>query len=105
MTWQEATTELDTGPTDCPIFIDDHQHFSWATDKRPIEQMFQRMGDLQRSVSVQVLSPKAHKPVIRISRTSEQIMSTHVQVDVVKSMPDTRVDRVKVCHFPALVSK
>lgn len=60
LTGEEAATKLETGPTECPIFTEGQQLFSLSPGKQPIEEMFQRMVDLNRYVSVQVPSRKAH---------------------------------------------
>jgi len=60
LTGQEAAARMEAGPPDCPIFTEGQQLFSWAPDSRPIEQMFRRMENLDRSVSVQVPSRKSH---------------------------------------------
>ncbi|KAH8903830.1 hypothetical protein BR93DRAFT_901405 [Coniochaeta sp. PMI_546] len=57
---QEAAARMEAGVTDCPIFTDGQQQFSWAPDSRPIEEIFRRMENLNRNVSVQVPSRKYH---------------------------------------------
>lgn len=57
---QEAAAKMEAGPTDCPIFTEGQQLFSWAADTRPVEQMFRRMENLNRAVSVQVPSRKSY---------------------------------------------
>lgn len=60
LTGQEAAAKMEAGPTDCPIFTEGQQLFNWDADKRPVEQMFRRMENLNRAVSVQVPSRKSH---------------------------------------------
>lgn len=56
----EAAARMESGVTDCPVFTDGQQQFSWAVGSRPIVEMFRRMENLNRNVSVQVPSRKYH---------------------------------------------
>ncbi|KAH0421178.1 hypothetical protein CcaCcLH18_13596 [Colletotrichum camelliae] len=52
----EATRRVESGSSDVPIFTESQQQFRWNGRDRPIEELFRRMEDLDRSVSVQVPS-------------------------------------------------
>lgn len=57
---EEAAARVEAGPADCPIFTQGQQQFRWDRKDRPISEMFRRMEDMDRSVSVQIPSRKAH---------------------------------------------
>ncbi|WQF76292.1 Putative JmjC domain-containing protein [Colletotrichum destructivum] len=52
----EATSQVESGSLDVPIFTESQQQFRWNGRDRPIEELFRRMEDFDRSVSVQVPS-------------------------------------------------
>ncbi|WQF76285.1 Putative JmjC domain-containing protein [Colletotrichum destructivum] len=52
----EATSRVESGSSDVPIFTESQQQFRWNGRDRPIEELFRRMEDFDRSVSVQVPS-------------------------------------------------
>lgn len=53
---QEASTILERGTERLPIITTGQQQFKWAGSERPIAQLFKRMEDLSRQVSVQIPS-------------------------------------------------
>lgn len=53
---QEASTILERGTERLPIITTGQQQFQWAGSERPIAQLFKRMEDLSRQVSVQIPS-------------------------------------------------
>lgn len=53
---QEASTILEKGTERLPIITTGQQQFKWAGSERPIAQLFKRMEDLSRQVSVQIPS-------------------------------------------------
>ncbi|KAB5533524.1 hypothetical protein GE09DRAFT_1227534 [Coniochaeta sp. 2T2.1] len=56
----EAAVRLETGVPDCPVFTEGQQQFAWAPGSRPIVEMFRRMENLNRNVSVQIPSRQSH---------------------------------------------
>lgn len=52
----EAATVLECGIERLPIVTTGQQQFRWSSDERPIAQLFRRMEDLSRQVSVQIPS-------------------------------------------------
>ncbi len=54
----EAGAMVECGAVDMPIVTDPQQQFRWSGKGRPTEELFRRMVDLQRLVSVQVPSRK-----------------------------------------------
>jgi hypothetical protein len=57
---EEAAARVEAGTSDCPIFTQGQQQFKWDPSHRPISELFRRMEDLNRSVSVQIPSRKAY---------------------------------------------
>lgn len=57
---EEAAARVEAGISDCPIFTQGQQQFKWDPSNRPIAELFKRMEDLNRSVSVQIPSRKAY---------------------------------------------
>lgn len=57
---EEAAARVEAGISDCPIFTQGQQQFKWDPSDRPISELFRRMEDLNRSVSVQIPSRKAY---------------------------------------------
>ena len=55
----EAGSIVESGTINAPIFTDQQQQFQWSSIDRPIAQLFRRMVDLKRTVSVQIPSRKA----------------------------------------------
>lgn len=53
---QEASTILERGSERLPIITTGQQQFQWTGSERPIAQLFKRMEDLSRHVSVQIPS-------------------------------------------------
>ncbi|POS70243.1 hypothetical protein DHEL01_v211362 [Diaporthe helianthi] len=53
---QEASTILEKGAERLPIITTGQQQFKWTGSERPIAQLFKRMEDLSRQVSVQIPS-------------------------------------------------
>lgn len=53
---QEATDAIERGTERIPIFTEGQQPFQWKSGDRPIVQLFGRMEDLTREVSVQIPS-------------------------------------------------
>lgn len=53
---QEASTILEKGTERLPIITTGQQQFRWTGSERPIAQLFKRMEDLSRQVSVQIPS-------------------------------------------------
>lgn len=53
---QEASTILEKGTERLPIITTGQQQFKWTGSERPIAQLFKRMEDLSRQVSVQIPS-------------------------------------------------
>ncbi|KAK2610505.1 hypothetical protein N8I77_003931 [Diaporthe amygdali] len=53
---QEASTILEKGTERLPIITTEQQQFKWTGSERPIAQLFRRMEDLSRQVSVQIPS-------------------------------------------------
>ncbi|KAJ4397244.1 hypothetical protein N0V93_001468 [Gnomoniopsis smithogilvyi] len=53
---QEAADAIERGTERIPIFTDGQQPFQWKSGDRPIIQLFSRMEDLTREVSVQIPS-------------------------------------------------
>lgn len=53
---QEAADAVDCGLERIPIFTEGQQQFQWKEGTRPIAQLFSRMEDLSREVSVQIPS-------------------------------------------------
>lgn len=53
---QEASTILERGAERLPIITTGQQQFKWTGSERPIAQLFKRMEDLSRQVSVQIPS-------------------------------------------------
>lgn len=53
---QEASTILERGTERLPIITTGQQQFRWSGSERPIAQLFKRMEDLSRQVSVQIPS-------------------------------------------------
>lgn len=53
---QEAADVIERGSERIPIFTEGQQHFQWTKQGRPIAQLFNRMEDLSREVSVQIPS-------------------------------------------------
>lgn len=53
---EEASTILEKGTERLPIITTGQQQFKWANSERPISQLFKRMEDLSRQVSVQIPS-------------------------------------------------
>ena len=56
MTGPEAASVLNKGILDVPIFTQGQQQFQWSNTDRPISELFRRMEDLGRTVSVQIPS-------------------------------------------------
>ncbi|ROW18037.1 hypothetical protein VPNG_00019 [Cytospora leucostoma] len=52
----EAATNLESGAGRLPIVTTGQQQFRWSSGERPIAQLFRRMEDLGRQVSVQIPS-------------------------------------------------
>lgn len=52
----EAARVVECGTERIPIFTEGQQQFAWTDQSRPIAQLFQRMEDLAREVSVQIPS-------------------------------------------------
>jgi hypothetical protein len=67
----EAAAVVEAGPVNCPIFTEGQQQFRWKSGSRPIEEMFRRMENLNRTVSVQVPSRKAHLQSFKKHKLSE----------------------------------
>jgi hypothetical protein len=57
----EALRMVESDATRLPIITQDQQPFKWGSKCRPIEELFQRMEDLDRSVAVQVPSRSIKK--------------------------------------------
>ncbi len=55
----EAGTLLESGAVEVPIVTDRQQHFRWSGRYTPIAELFRRMVDLKRTVSVQIPSREA----------------------------------------------
>src|SRR5436190_2536846 len=55
----EAGSIVESGTINAPIFTDQQQQFQWSSIDRPIAQLFRRMVDIKRTVSVQIPSCKA----------------------------------------------
>jgi len=55
----DAGAKVEAGTVGVPIFTDQQQHFRWSGRDRPIIELFRRMVDLTRTVSVQIPSRKA----------------------------------------------
>lgn len=53
---EEASTILEKGTERLPIITTGQQQFKWTGSERPIAQLFKRMEDLSRQVSVQIPS-------------------------------------------------
>lgn len=53
---EEASTILERGTERLPIITTGQQQFKWTGSERPIAQLFKRMEDLSRQVSVQIPS-------------------------------------------------
>ncbi|KAI3401714.1 hypothetical protein diail_9378 [Diaporthe ilicicola] len=53
---EEASTILERGTERLPIITTGQQQFKWTGSERPIAQLFRRMEDLSRQVSVQIPS-------------------------------------------------
>ena len=54
----EAGAKVESGTVDMPIITDQQQHFRWSGRDRPIVELFRRMVDFTRTVSVQIPSRK-----------------------------------------------
>ncbi|KAK7402782.1 hypothetical protein QQX98_011462 [Neonectria punicea] len=55
-TANEAASQIEAGFPDGPIFTQGQQQFQWGNQGRPVAQLFRRMEDLDRTVSVQIPS-------------------------------------------------
>lgn len=53
---REAAHVIESGTERIPIFTEGQQQFLWSNRDRPIDQLFHRMEDLTREVSVQIPS-------------------------------------------------
>lgn len=53
---EEAATTVESGTIKLPIIVEGQQQFQWKGDERPISELFRRMEDLTRYVSVQIPS-------------------------------------------------
>lgn len=70
---EEAAAVIEKGGERIPLFTEGQQQFQWADNKcRPIAQLFHRMEDLTRGVSVQIPSHDFDKPSYEI-KSLEQI--------------------------------
>lgn len=58
---EDAAAQVEAGPAGCPIFTSGQQMFQWENKSRPIEEIFRRMENLNRTVSVQIPSRKPHQ--------------------------------------------
>jgi hypothetical protein len=55
----EAASRVESATPDAPIFTQDQQQFRWTGRDRPIVELFRRIEDMDRSVSVQIPSRKS----------------------------------------------
>lgn len=68
---QEAADAIERGTERIPIFTDGQQPFQWKSGDRPIVQLFGRMEDLTREVSVQIPSHNFDLPSYQTKSLSE----------------------------------
>lgn len=68
---QEAADAIERGTERVPIFTDGQQPFQWKSSNRPIVQLFSRMEDLTREVSVQIPSHKFELPSYQTKSLAE----------------------------------
>lgn len=71
LTGEEAATVLERGAENIPIFTEGQQQFRWTNQSRPIVQLFRRMEDLTREVSVQIPSRDFEVPSYEMKPLSE----------------------------------
>lgn len=67
----EAATILESGTERIPIITTGQQQFRWTSNERPIAQLFRRMEDLSRQVSVQIPSHNFDLPSYETKSLSE----------------------------------
>lgn len=68
---QEAADAIERGTERIPIFTEGQQPFQWKNGTRPIAQLFGRMEDLTREVSVQIPSHNFEKPSYQTKSLAE----------------------------------
>lgn len=68
---QEAADAIERGTERIPIFTEGQQPFQWKSETRPIAQLFSRMEDLTREVSVQIPSHNFEKPSYQTKSLAE----------------------------------
>lgn len=68
---QEAADAIERGTERIPIFTEGQQPFQWKGGNRPIVQLFSRMEDLTREVSVQIPSHNFDLPSYQTKSLSE----------------------------------
>ncbi|KAJ4402057.1 hypothetical protein N0V82_010817 [Gnomoniopsis sp. IMI 355080] len=68
---QEAADAIERGTERIPIFTDGQQPFQWKSGDRPIVQLFGRMEDLTREVSVQIPSHNFDLPSYQTKSLAE----------------------------------
>lgn len=68
---EEAAVVLERGAETVPIFTQGQQNFKWDHQSRPIVQLFHRMEDLDRGVSVQIPSHDFDLPSFEKKKLAE----------------------------------
>jgi len=58
-TGSRAASQVESGSPNVPIFTEGQQQFQWSGRDRPIAELFRRMEDLDRTVSVQIPSRRS----------------------------------------------